>query len=96
MLRSTSEKVLLVEEKNETHQMFCITTFYLGFDPRKLLSLRHFPKFLRQRSQWKNQGGSVLHNLMILSDYSGSAGEAKGHYFHQDFLVAGFIFKEKP
>lgn len=33
---------------------------------------------------------------MILADYELLAGEAKGHYFHQDLLVAGYIFKNNP
>lgn len=34
--------------------------------------------------------------FMVLSDYSDDAGTAKGHYFHQDLLVAGFIHKDNP
>ena len=33
---------------------------------------------------------------MILSGYEGSAGIAKGHYFHQDLIVAQSIYKNNP
>ena len=33
---------------------------------------------------------------MILTDYVDKAGTAKGHYFHQDLLVAQFINQAKP
>ena len=33
---------------------------------------------------------------MILSDYEDEAGIAKGHYFHQDLLVANLIYEHKP
>lgn len=68
----------------------------LGVDPRKILLLRHFPKFLKHRRFWKSQGGTITKNHMILSGFVGSAGNARGHYFHQDLLVAQFIFKNNP
>jgi hypothetical protein len=52
--------------------------------------------FRRQRKEWLAKGGKITRNYMILSDYSDSAGSAKGHYFHQDLLVANFIFEDKP
>ena len=33
---------------------------------------------------------------MILFDYSDNAGNYKGHYFHQDLLVANFIYEQNP
>jgi hypothetical protein len=68
----------------------------LGFDPRRVLSYKHYPMFRRQRKEWLAKGGKIKFNHMILSDYSDSAGSARGHYFHQDLLVAGFIFEDKP
>ena len=32
---------------------------------------------------------------MILSDYEDEA-DAKGHYFHQDLLIANLIYEHKP
>lgn len=52
--------------------------------------------FCKQRLEWLKQGGKINHIYMILSDYSDSAGNAKGHYFHQDLLVAKLIYDNKP
>lgn len=68
----------------------------LGFDPRALLNLRHYPKYLKQKREWKAKGGKITHRYMILDDYSDTAGRASGHYFHQDLLVARFVAKQNP
>lgn len=68
----------------------------LGFDPRKVLSYKFYPKFRKDKSDWLKQGGKITHNYMILSDYSDSAGTSKGHYFHQDLLVAKLINEHAP
>ena len=68
----------------------------LGIDPRRLLFLRFYLRFKRDRREWKKQGGKVTKNFMVLGDYSDSAGTAKGHYFHQDLLVAEFINRHAP
>lgn len=64
---------------------------------RRLRSIfKHYPMFRKHKKEWLAQGGKITHNYMILDDYRGSAGTAKGHYFHQDLLVANFIFKDNP
>jgi len=68
----------------------------IGFDPRVLLSLRHYPKYKRQKKQFQQLGGVVTHTYSILSDYDDDAGTASGHYFHQDLLVASFIRNNNP
>lgn len=68
----------------------------LGFDPRKLLSLRHLSRFRRDRVEWLRQGGTITRGYRILTDYSDNAGTAKGHYFHQDLLVAQLINEHCP
>lgn len=67
-----------------------------GFDPRVLLSYRYFFRYLRDKKAWIAKGGEISKNYMILSDYGASAGSTKGHYFHQDLLVARLIFKNNP
>jgi hypothetical protein len=52
--------------------------------------------FKRQKNEWLNSGGTISKNWMILTDYSLKAGIANGHYFHQDLLVANFIFEDNP
>lgn len=68
----------------------------LGIDPRKTVSVKQYPLYRKQRKEWRKQGGNISHNYMILSDYSDNAGTAKGHYFHQDLLVAGLIAQDQP
>jgi len=67
-----------------------------GFDVKILLSYRNIFKFLSQKKNWINQGGEITKVSMRLSNYSGSAGRARGHYFHQDLLVSQFIYKHNP
>ena len=67
-----------------------------GFDAKAIIYLKHYPKFKKQKQEWLNKGGVINKNFMILSDYSANAGVTKGHYFHQDLLVASFIFENKP
>jgi hypothetical protein len=68
----------------------------LGFNPWKIASYRYYPQFRKQRKKWLEKGGKINDNYMILSDYTDSAGCAKGHYFHQDLLVAKLIFENNP
>jgi hypothetical protein len=68
----------------------------LGIDLRLLYQIRFFPQYLLDRYRWKKAGGKVDSTFMILSDYKSSAGTAKGHYFHQDLLVAGFVCQQNP
>jgi len=68
----------------------------LGFDPRVLISLRHFFKYKKHKKLFKQLGGVITHNFPILYDYDDKAGIAKGHYFHQDLLVASFINSKNP
>jgi hypothetical protein len=75
---------------------FARALLHLGFDPRRLLSFKFYPRFRSDKSQWLKQGGNITHSFMILSDYSDSAGNVKGHYFHQDLLVAKLINEHNP
>ncbi len=38
----------------------------------------------------------MTHRYPVLSDYFDQAGTARGQYFHQDLLVAGFIYSKNP
>lgn len=62
---------------------------------KRLLAASH-PRFRKNRELFKNMGGQISHTFPIVSDFSDVAGVAKGHYFHQDLLVAQFIFQRKP
>ena len=54
------------------------------------------PRYLRERAKFKLGGGIISHTYPITNDYDNSAGTASGHYFHQDLLVAQFIFEANP
>jgi hypothetical protein len=56
----------------------------------------NFPKFLSHLNKFIQLGGNVTHILPMLSDYDEQAGITSGHYFHQDLLVAGFIYSANP
>jgi SAM-dependent methyltransferase len=70
--------------------------------------LKSFPAFVvaaakyisdvfRYRNCRKNNMPLKFRNLYpCLYDYKDQAGKAKGHYFHQDILVARKIFERKP
>jgi len=75
---------------------FALLLLNLGLDPRKLSSFRHFPRYRKNKKEWLKQGGKITSSNMILSDYSDTAGNDKGHYFHQDLLVAKLIHDNKP
>lgn len=58
--------------------------------------LRYYLKFLKDKSAFIKAGGIITHTYPILDDYRKQAGTASGHYFHQDLLVASFIYKANP
>ena len=68
----------------------------IGFDLRVFISLKNYPRFRKDKKLWLKKNGKIDKNFMILSDYEDVAGNAKGHYFHQDLLIANFIFEAKP
>jgi hypothetical protein len=67
-----------------------------GINPAAMLTLRHLPRYLSQWRAFRRLGGKIARSHMILSDYSAQAGSGKGHYFHQDLLVASFIHQRSP
>ena len=72
---------------------FCLM---VGFNPRKLISISNYPKYLRHLLEFQRLGGEITHRYTILDDFSEQAGSTKGHYFHQDLLVASLIHKHNP
>ena len=67
-----------------------------GFDFKKIFYLKNYFKFKKNRKEWIKQGGKITHNYMILSDFDSNAGNASGHYFHQDLLVSKLIYEKQP
>jgi hypothetical protein len=68
----------------------------LGLDPRRWTALARIPRFLADRGRFRAAGGKIAGLMPILSDYEATAGEARGHYFHQDLLVASLIHDASP
>ncbi len=68
----------------------------IGADPRRLTALRHYPNYRAQYRQFRQLGGTITHAEPILTDYDAKAGSVRGHYFHQDLLVASFIHAKNP
>lgn len=67
-----------------------------AIDFKSFIALRHLPRFLSDLVLWKIRGGLVDKIFLQLKDYKDSAGSARGHYFHQDLLVAQKIFNANP
>ena len=53
-------------------------------------------KYIDDLFKFKKLGGNVTHFYPMLNDLSQQAGTSKGHYFHQDLLVASYIYKANP
>lgn len=75
---------------------------YFGFNLKKRLSVMrgvgwYFRDFLKIRKQLKQQSDFQISSLYpILSDKFDQAGVMKGHYFHQDLLIAKKIYQNAP
>jgi Caenorhabditis protein of unknown function, DUF268 len=81
---------------NHLIRKFALFTLQIGIDPRRFLSLKYFNKYRIQRKAFVRSGGLITHTHAIFTDYKEQAGSAKGHYFHQDLLVASYIHKKNP
>lgn len=74
-----------------------------GFDFRKsIYSIRDLPYYFRNRRLFKKQQKYSVKKFLFgksypcLGDRFSDSGSAKGHYFHQDLLVARRIYINKP
>lgn len=70
--------------------------------PNLIYFLKSFRRYLFARKQIKNKKNNYFNLPRIgvpyicLGDHRSQAGEASGHYFHQDLIIANEIFKRKP
>jgi len=69
---------------------------HLGVDVEKIISFTNCYRYLRDRHVFLLRGGVITKNFPILYDYKDKAGKAMGQYFHQDLLVASFIYSKNP
>ena len=67
-----------------------------GISHNEIIAFKNYFRFRRDRKEWLRQGGKITKDYALLVDYSDNAGQNKGHYFHQDLLVAKMIFNAKP
>jgi hypothetical protein len=68
----------------------------IGIDPRKTLDIMYLPKYWRDKRTFVRAGGNITHYFPVLGEFKKEAGEGSGHYFHQDLLVAGFVYRANP
>ncbi len=75
----------------------------LGFDPGTTLRfIRRSPRFIGEAIAYRRAQDGKSFPLTwdtlfpILTDYTESAGDARGHYFHQDLWAARRIFERHP
>ena len=61
-----------------------------------LINLKYLKTYRKNKREWLNKGGKITRELFALTDFADPAGKASGHYFHQDLLVAQFIYNRKP
>jgi len=90
MPQKTNRKIEKILER------LALALLNVGFDPRKVLAYKFYPRYRKDKSRWLKQGGKITRSYMVLSDYADNAGISKGHYFHQDLLVANLIHKHSP
>lgn len=69
---------------------------YLGLQINQLINLKNLPRYFKELQEFRAKGGEYTGLTALLNDYNASAGVASGHYFHQDLLVARFIFEKNP
>lgn len=70
---------------------------WMGIQPVVFVNnIKGIPRYLRDMREWKRQGGKITHYYPILGDFNDQGGSANGQYFHQDLLIASYIFSKNP
>lgn len=86
----------MIYKIKNTFKTFGFLLLNLGFDPRRFSSYKYFKRYRKDKNEWLKLGGKITQSQMILFDYFDNAGNNKGHYFHQDLLVARLIYEKNP
>lgn len=69
----------------------------IGFDVLQARTNVKFAKrFYAELSEFRKLGGTVSEVWPIMNDYTALGGTSSGHYFHQDLLVARYIYENNP
>jgi hypothetical protein len=66
-----------------------------GIDLKKFKNILYFPRFINNLFLYRKKS-KVKSLFPCLSDWKEQSGVTKGHYFHQDLLIAQKIFENKP
>ena len=83
--------------KNSSILKFLLRTIsFIGIDISKLISLKNIPRYIFDIIEWKKQSGKINFLFPIINEFNDQSGTAKGHYFHQDLLVAQYIYANNP
>lgn len=53
-------------------------------------------RYLKDLVAFRSSGGTASGLWPVLGDFEDQAGIARGHYFHQDLLVATYVFENTP
>lgn len=72
-----------------------------GIDPIKLFFTikglkKYFKDYKLLKSESNNNLFTLKSNYPIINEWNDQAGDAKGHYFHQDLFVSQLIFLKNP
>lgn len=65
-------------------------------NPKAIKGLKNLPRFFGEKHKFRRLGGRVDALRFYLTDYSDSSGVSSGHYFHQDLIVAKYIYQNNP
>ena len=87
--------LLIIKMKHSLKKINNLLNLF-GLNSKKLLALIYLPKFLIGYLRFITYSKKLVKLSPVLTDFFDTAGNAKGHYFHQDLLVSQFIFKDMP
>ena len=89
-LKKLNKKIPLIKNILEIFATFGLNPFVF------FKSVRNLPRFIRELLLWKKYGGKITHIKPRLINYQEASGSASGQYFHQDLLIANYIYEDKP
>lgn len=95
-LKSFLKKSSIVVTINKKSLELRGTFSNLGILPINPFKFMRIPRYLREMRSFLKKGGVISHSFPITNEYEDSAGTGSGHYFHQDLLVAQFIYQANP
>ena len=95
-LKKLLKQVPIVVFAHENYWRLRSNLRLFGVFPVRIKRMARIKRYLEERTTFKKLNGLITHTYPITDDYQSSAGTASGHYFHQDLLVAQYIFEANP